>query len=69
MVKRTIPIVAMEKILKKCGAERVSDKAKVMLKNIIEDKAEEISVQAIKYAYHAGRKTVKSDDIKLAFRD
>lgn len=69
MVKRGIPILAMEKIMKNCGAERVSYKAKLFLKNIIEDKAEEISEQAIKYAMHAGRKTIKSDDIKLAFRD
>ncbi len=68
MIKRTIPIIAMEKILKKCGAIRVSDKAKLAMKNIIEDKAVEISEQAIKYAMHAGRKTVKAEDIKLAFR-
>ncbi len=69
MVKRTIPILAMEKILRNCGAERVSDKAKVMLKNIIEDRAEEISHMAIKYALHAGRKTIMVDDIKLAFKE
>ncbi len=69
MVKRAIPLLAMEKILKQCGAERVSLQAKIILKNIIEDKAEQISEQAIKYAFHAGRKTIKADDIKLAFKN
>jgi DNA-binding protein len=59
----------MEKIMKKCGAERISDSAKIMLKNIIEDKAEEISQLAIKYATHAGRKTIMPEDIKLAFKE
>lgn len=69
MVKRQIPIAAMEKILKNCGADRVSDKAKILLKNIIEERAEEISSLAIKYAMHAGRKTIMADDIKLAFKN
>jgi len=66
MAKRLIPLAAMEKILKKCGADRVSDKAKTAMKTVIEDKAEEIAGQAVKFASHAGRKTVKAGDIKLA---
>lgn len=68
MPKKTIPLAAMEKILKKAGAERVSDKAKVALKFVLEEKAEEIAEAAIKFANHAGRKTIKVDDIKLAFK-
>ena len=64
--KKLLPLAAMEKILKSAGAERVSDKAKAELKNAIEDIAEEIAVQAVKLASHAGRKTVKAGDIKLA---
>lgn len=66
MGKRTIPLAAMEKILKKSGAERISDSAKIALKTIIEEKAEEIAINSIKLANHAGRKTVKAEDIKLA---
>ena len=33
--KKLLPLAAMEKILKQGGAERVSDNAKVALKNII----------------------------------
>ena len=66
--KKILPLAAMEKILKKCGAERVSDKAKTALKNTVEDIAEDITGQAVKLAAHAGRKTVKAGDIKLASR-
>jgi len=66
MTQKLLPLAAMEKILKKAGAERVSDKAKEALKIVIEDIAEEIGTQAVKLAHHAGRKTVKAGDIKLA---
>lgn len=66
--QRILPLAAMEKLLKKAGAERVSDKAKEALKNVLEDMAEDISSQAVKLALHAGRKTVKAGDVKLASR-
>ena len=66
MSKRLIPLAAMEKILKNAGAERVSDKAKGTLKDIMEEIASDIATNAVKLAMHAGRKTVKSGDIKLA---
>lgn len=66
MSERLLPLAAMEKILKKTGAERVSDNAKAALKDVVEEKAEEIASQAVKLAMHAGRKTVKAGDIKLA---
>ena len=66
MIKRLIPLAAMEKILKKTGADRVSEKAKYVLKDLLEEKADEIAIIAIKFAKHAGRKTVKASDIKLA---
>lgn len=69
MAERLIPFAAMEKILKKAGAERVSDDAKIALKTVIEEKARQVSERAIKFALHAGRKTVKIEDIKLAIRE
>jgi len=66
MTEKILPLAAMEKLLKHCGAERVSDKAKVALKNVLEERAEEIAARAIRLALHAGRKTVKDGDVKLA---
>ncbi|MCP3686268.1 MAG: histone [bacterium] len=66
MVKRTVPLAAMEKIMKNAGAERVSDKAKAALKVVVEEIAENIAKDSIRLAHHAGRKTVKSKDVKLA---
>ena len=59
-------MAAMEKILRQSGADRVSDKAKVALKNTMEDLADEIATRAVNLAKHAGRVTVKASDIKLA---
>ena len=69
MSPRSLPLAAMEKILKQGGADRVSDKSKVALKAVIEEMAEEIAGRAVKYAVHAGRKTVKAEDIKLAMKE
>ena len=64
--KRLIPLAAMEKIMKQAGAERVSDKAKEALKAVLEEVGEEIAANEVKLASHAGRKTIKSGDVKLA---
>ncbi|MCF7865870.1 histone family protein [Candidatus Woesearchaeota archaeon] len=64
--KKGIPLAAMERLLKNVGAQRVSEEAKAALKQALEDYATKIGEGATKYAAHAGRKTVKADDIKLA---
>ena len=69
MSEKLLPLAAMEKLLRQGGADRVSDKAKIALKNAIEEIAHEIAVKSIKLANHAGRKTIKSEDIKLAVKD
>ena len=69
MKERLIPLAAMEKIMRQAGAGRVSDDAKSALKSVIEETADEISKRAIKFAIHAGRKTVKAEDIKLAMKE
>ena len=57
---------AMYRILKKSGAERVSDESVDELRRVIEDVAMEISKNAVEMSKHAGRKTVKAEDGKLA---
>ncbi|MBI2655690.1 NFYB/HAP3 family transcription factor subunit, partial [Candidatus Woesearchaeota archaeon] len=39
------------------------------LKNALEEIAYDIAVKSIKLAEHAGRKTVKPEDIKLAVKE
>ena len=66
--KRLIPLAAMEQIMKQAGAERVSDKAKAALKEVLEEYAKTVAQNAVTFALHAGRKTVKAGDIKLAVK-
>lgn len=69
MAEKLFPLAAMEKLLKQGGADRVSDKAKVALRNAIEEIAHEIAIKSIKLAVHAGRKTIKTEDVKLAVKE
>jgi histone H3/H4 len=66
---RLMPLASMEKVMVEAGAERVSEGAKKELKQIIENYASDIAEKAIRFAMHAGRKTIKADDIKLAMKD
>lgn len=68
MRKRVLPISAMGKIIKKCGGERVSERAKQLFREYLLEKAEIIAAESVKLAHHAGRKTVKASDVKLAKR-
>lgn len=65
-MKHAIPLAAMERVLKNSGSHRVSEEAKVALRQVLEDIAMEIGEEANKLAAHAGRKTVKAEDIRLA---
>lgn len=64
--KELIANAPLGRILKKVGASRVSDKALEVFADVLMEKADEISRQAVKIAEHAGRKTVHDSDIKLA---
>ena len=64
--QKILPLAAMEKLLKKIGADRVSEDAKAAMKEVLEDYGEKIGEHAIKIAKHSGRKTVKGGDVKLA---
>jgi len=61
-----IPAAPMVEILKMAGAERVSEKAAKAMADILLDKAMELSKDAVRFCKHAGRKTIKIEDIDLA---
>lgn len=62
----TLPILALEKLIKEKGAQRVSDSAKEELKKILEDYLYDLSIKASKIATHSGRKTINSGDLLIA---
>lgn len=66
--KNILALATMEKLFKESGAIRVSTSAKEELKNILEDYAKNIATRAIELASHSKRKTIKSDDVKLAIK-
>ena len=66
MKSSELVLSAMYRILKKSGAQRVSDESAVELRRFIEEIAEAVAKNAVALANHAGRKTVKAEDVKLA---
>ena len=66
MKSSELGLSAMYRILKKSGAERVSDESATELRRVTEEIAEIIAKSAVDMSSHAGRKTVKAEDVKLA---
>jgi len=58
----------MHRILKKAGAERVSEEAAEELRKALESIGKQIATNALDFTKHAGRKTVKSEDIQIAVK-
>ncbi len=63
-----LQLAPVDRLIRKAGAQRVSDAAVKALAEILEDLAVEITKVAVEYAKHAKRKTVTADDVKLAFK-
>jgi len=61
-----LALASMDKLLRKHGANRVSDSAKKALRDLLENYAEKISIKAVQLAKHGGRTTIKATDIDLA---
>lgn len=66
MTSSEFGLSAMYRILKKSGAERVSDESADELRRILEEIGTVIAKSAVDMSVHAGRKTVKAEDVKLA---
>lgn len=61
-----IKVAPMHKLIKRAGAERVSEESAEVLGTTLEKIGLQIAKEAIDYAEHAGRKTVKARDIEIA---
>ena len=61
-----LPTAPIERLIRKAGAERVSEDAAKALASVLEEMAASISTKAVKLAKHAGRKTITAADVKLA---
>ncbi len=67
MVK-DFPLLPLEKLARKAGAERISTQSMRLLKETLLEISEKISRDAVKMAEHANRVTVKREDVILASR-
>ncbi len=63
-----LSIAPMHRIIKKAKADRVSESGAKALAVALEEIGIKIAREAIEYAMHAGRKTVKAEDIEIATR-
>jgi histone H3/H4 len=66
MKQKEIKINPMHRLIKRAGAERVSENSAILLSSLLEKVGLEIAKEAVDYAEHAGRKTVKARDINIA---
>ncbi len=64
--KMIIPPAAIVELVKKAGAERVSEEAAITLAEYLIELGTEIAKESVMLAKHAGRKTVKKVDVELA---
>jgi len=63
-----LPIAPIDRLMRNAGAARVSEDASKIMAEALEEYATTIARKATEVARHAGRKTVKAEDIKLALR-
>jgi DNA-binding protein len=61
-----LPIAAVIRIAKKSGAERVGSDAAAAMVAMTENYIGDLTEKANKLAMHAGRKTLKKEDIEMA---
>lgn len=64
-----LPVAPIERIMKKAGAERISEEAKNAMIDELEEYAANLARRSTETARYVGRKTVKAEDIKLATKE
>ena len=68
MADLELAVAPMHRLCKKAGADRVSEAAAKELAKALEEIGVKIAKEALDFAMHAGRKTIKSEDIEIAAR-
>jgi len=68
LVKGELSTAAVHRLIGKAGAERVGDDAVEELRKVLEELAVRIGKEAMELASHAGRKTIRGEDVRLSMR-
>lgn len=63
-----IPVAPVSRLIREAGAERVSEGARDELAQALERYGLEVAREAVGWANHAKRKTVKAEDIREAVK-
>jgi len=66
MTDLELAVAPMHRLCKKAGADRVSEAAAKELAEALEEIGVKIAKEALDFAMHAGRKTIKAEDIEIA---
>lgn len=61
-----IPLATVDRLMRRAGAKRVSEDAARAMAEVVEERALAIAAEAVKLAEHAGRRTVRDVDVRLA---
>lgn len=63
-----LPLAPVDRIIRNQGAKRVSEEAVEEFAQVLEDIAADLAAESAALANHAGRKTVKAEDVRMARR-
>lgn len=63
-----LPLAPVDRIIRNQGAKRVSEEAVKEFAKVLEDIAGDLAAESAALAEHAGRKTVKAEDVRMARR-
>lgn len=64
-VKTDLPKAAIVRLAKKAGVERVGEDAALAIREAAEAYILKLASESLVLANHAGRKTIKAEDVKL----